>query len=135
MLFRSGIAPDGKKAVLNAALFAFNRRRVEGVLQRAGLSLADGVKVRVRGTPDYYGQYGKLSIKVTDIDPRFTLGDLVMAREELVRSLRERGLYDLNRQLEVPAVPLRASRSARSPTTPANWNPTARAARSRKALH
>jgi exodeoxyribonuclease VII large subunit len=102
-----GIAPDGKKAVLNAALFSFNRRRVEGVLQRAGLSLADGVKVRVRGTPDYYGQFGKLSIKVTDIDPRFTLGDLVMAREELVRSLRERGLYDLNRQLDVPVVPLR----------------------------
>jgi len=102
-----GVASDGSKAVLNAALFAFQRRRVEGALQKAGLSLADGVKVRVKGTPDFYGPFGKISIKISEVDARFTLGDLVMAREELVRSLRERGLYDRNRQLELPPVPLR----------------------------
>lgn len=102
-----GVAPDGTKAVLNAALFAYQRRRVEAALQRAGLALADGVKVRVCGTPDFYGPFGKISIKISEIDARFTLGDLVMAREELVRSLRERGLYDLNKEHEVPPVPLR----------------------------
>lgn len=100
-------APDGSKAVLNASLFSFHRKRLEGVLQRAGLTLADGVKVRVRGTPDFYAPFGKLSLKVNDIDANFTLGDLVMARQELVRSLRERGLYDANRRHELPAVPLR----------------------------
>lgn len=102
-----GVGPDGAKAVLNASLFAFHRRRVEGALQRAGLVLADGVKVRVRGTPDFYGPFGKLSIKITEVDARFTLGDLVLAREELVRSLRERGLYDRNRGHDMPPVPLR----------------------------
>lgn len=102
-----GVAPDGSKAVLNGALFAYQRRRVEGALQRAGLTLADGVKVRVKGTPDFYGPFGKISIKISEVDARFTLGDLVMAREELVRSLRERGLYDRNRRLGMPPVPLR----------------------------
>mgnify|MGYP003336157022 CR=1 FL=1 len=46
--------------------------------------LADGMKVRIKGTLDYYAPFGKLSLKMSDIDPRFTLGELALQRDELL---------------------------------------------------
>jgi exodeoxyribonuclease VII large subunit len=69
--------------------------------------LQDGVKVKVFGVPDVYDGSGKFSLKISDIDPRFTLGDLAAARDEIVKRLIAGGLYDENRERELPAAPLR----------------------------
>jgi exodeoxyribonuclease VII large subunit len=76
-------------------------------LRQHRLTLQDGVKVKVFGVPDVYDGSGKFSLKISDIDPRFTLGDLAAARDEIVKRLIAGGLYDENRERELPAAPLR----------------------------
>jgi exodeoxyribonuclease VII large subunit len=43
---------------------------------------------------------------MSDLDPRFTLGDLAAKREEIVNRLKAAGLYDLNKRRHLPLVPL-----------------------------
>jgi exodeoxyribonuclease VII large subunit len=65
------------------------------------------VKVRIAGTVDYWAQGGTIGLKMSDIDPRFTLGELALQRAELVKRLKETGLYDRNRTAVLSPAPLR----------------------------
>ena len=94
-------------ATIHVSLFANNLRRLQPLLRQHRLTLQDGVKVKVFGVPDVYDGSGKFSLKISDIDPRFTLGDLAAARDEIVKRLIAGGLYDENRERELPAAPLR----------------------------
>jgi len=99
---------DGdKKAVLSASIWQTVYASMRVTLAKSGLQLADGLKVRVFGEPDLYPGNGRFSIKISKIDPRFTLGDLIAQREEIVRQLKLKGLYDANRKVETSLVPLR----------------------------
>ena len=73
-----------------------------------GERLGSGMKVMVRVTASYHPAYG-LSGNITDIDPSYTLGDLVRRRQEIVARLRAEGIIDLNREAEWPDVPLRVA--------------------------
>jgi len=95
------------KAALSISIWQGNMARLRPLLNQHRLELADGIKVRVFGTPDVYPQRGSFGFKVTNIDPRFTLGDLAGQRDEVIRRLKEQGLYDANRGVAVPLVPLR----------------------------
>lgn len=97
----------GKRAQLNVNLWAGVLQRIRPVLKSSGLAIQNGLRVRVRGELDFYAPFGKLSLTMQEIDPRFTLGDIALQREELVRKLKESGLYDANRRLELPTVPFR----------------------------
>ena len=99
---------DGKTtATLNVALWDGVRNRLRPMLERHRLELGNGIKVRLFGVADVWDVSGKFSFKVSNIDPLFTLGDLAGQRDEVVRKLRELELYDANKQVEVPLVPLR----------------------------
>jgi exodeoxyribonuclease VII large subunit len=99
---------DGdKKAVLSASIWQTVYASMRVTLANSGLQLADGLKVRVFGEPDLYPGNGRFSIKISKIDPRFTLGDLIAQREEIVRQLKLKGLYDANRKVGTSLVPLR----------------------------
>ena len=99
--------PAGGKAQLSVNLWAGVMTRLRPVLKRSGVVLENGIKVRVFGSLDFYAPFGKISLNMRDIDPRFTLGDIALQREELVRRLRESGDYDRNRELELSPAPLR----------------------------
>lgn len=74
--------------------------------QATGRPFGSGIKVLVRVTASFHPAYG-LSANITEIDPSYTLGDLVRRRQEIIARLRAEGIIDLNRQLEWPEVPLR----------------------------
>ena len=95
------------RAVLNVSLFAPMKRNLTPVLRRSRLDLANGMKVRIFGQLDYYAPNGRLGLKMSGIDPRFTLGELSQARDQVVRRLVASGLYDANRDRPWPRVPLR----------------------------
>jgi exodeoxyribonuclease VII large subunit len=97
---------DGK-AVLHVQFFANTRARLRPLLQKHRLRLADGMRVRIHGHLDFYAPTGRLGLKMSGIDPRFTLGELAMARDEVVRRLVAGGLYDANRARPLSPVPLR----------------------------
>ena len=103
------LVEDGEngRAVVNVSLFAPMRRNLTPLLKRSRLELADGMKVRIFGQLDFYAPTGRLGLKMAGIDPRFTLGELSQARDQVVRRLVAAGLFDANRAKPLSPIPLR----------------------------
>lgn len=98
---------DDGRAVLNVSLFAPMKRNLTPLLKKNRLELGNGMKVRIFGHLDYYAPNGRLGLKMAGIDPRFTLGELSQARDQVVRRLVASGLFDANRRAVLSAVPIR----------------------------
>lgn len=105
--FRIGEETETGKATLNIQFFAPSRARLKPLLAKHRLRLADGLKVRIFGHLDYFAPSGSLGLKMSGIDPRFTLGDMALQRDDVVRRLIASGMFDANRRTRLPAVPLR----------------------------
>ena len=63
--------------------------------------LRPGIKVRMMVTPTFHEAYG-FAYQVSDIDPDYTLGDIVRKRMEIIRQLKEAGIFYLQRELVLP---------------------------------
>lgn len=89
---------------LAVTLFDSNRQKVNLHIRRSGVSMkmADGVRVRVRGSIDLYAPRSTLQLRMTGIDPTFTLGALVADRDRVLATLSAEGLLRTN-----GAVPMR----------------------------
>ncbi len=98
---------DGTKAALNVQFFANARMRLRPMLQKHRLRLTDGMKVRVFGYLDYYAPNGRIGLKMTGIDPKYTLGDIAQGRDEVIRRLVADGLLDANKRRPLSPIPLR----------------------------
>jgi len=97
---------DGKASV-NVQFFAPSRNRLKPLLMKHRLRLADGLKVRIFGHLDFFAPSGQLGLKMSGIDPRFTLGELALQRDDVVRRLVAAGLYDRNKRRVLGVAPLR----------------------------
>ncbi|SEG11442.1 exodeoxyribonuclease VII large subunit [Parabacteroides chinchillae] len=71
-----------------------------------GQLFASGIKVLVKVIVEFHELYG-FSLTVIDIDPAYTLGDMVRKRMEIIRQLQEEGVLTLNKELPFPALPQR----------------------------
>ncbi len=69
-------------------------------------SLRDGIKILFLARITYDPVFG-LSLKIIDIDPTYTLGDLEVERQETIRKLKEEGLYSRNKSLQLSLLPKR----------------------------
>jgi exodeoxyribonuclease VII large subunit len=98
---------DDGRAVLSVSLFAPMKRNLTPLLKKNRLELGNGMKVRIFGHLDYYAPNGRLGLKMAGIDPRFTLGELSQARDQVVRRLVASGLFDANRRVAMTRVPIR----------------------------
>ena len=67
-----------------------------------------GLKVLVEVSIEFHELYG-YSLSVNDIDPSYTVGDLVRKRTEVIRRLQEEGIFNLNRELPFPSLPQRVA--------------------------
>ncbi len=97
----------GRKVQVSVNLWGTEMRKLRPTLMKSGLELANGLKIRIFGGLDFYGGFGKLSLIMRGIDPNYTLGDIALQREELIRRLKETGAYGRNREVEMNPVPLR----------------------------
>ena len=66
-----------------------------------GQRLHAGMKVLLKVYAQFHEAYG-FSWIVTDIDPTYTLGDMARKRQEIIRQLKEEGVFDLQKSLELP---------------------------------
>jgi exodeoxyribonuclease VII large subunit len=98
---------DGSKATVSVSLFANVKRSLTPMLAANRLELTDGTRVRVFGTLDVYAPTGRLSLKISNIDPQFTLGDITAARDAVMARLAAEKLLDANSRIAMPTVPLR----------------------------
>ncbi|MEM8705845.1 MAG: exodeoxyribonuclease VII large subunit [Actinomycetota bacterium] len=102
----SGAAP---LATVPVVLFRDARDRVNRLLKRHGdpIRMTDGVKIRIQGMVDFYPPSGRIQLRMSAIDPTYTLGVLAAEREALLRQLSDSGRLRANARHAVPNVPLR----------------------------
>ncbi len=71
--------------------------------QATGQTLSNGMQVMANVKVTFSEKYG-YALVVTDIDPTYTLGDIARRRKEIIDKLKADGVYDLNKELELPFV-------------------------------
>lgn len=92
-----------------ATIWASRRSRLSAAFRAAtGSDITSDIKVMVQVSVAFHPVYG-LSLNITDINPEYTLGDLLRRRREMIDRLRREGIIDLNRSLPWPDAPLRVA--------------------------
>jgi exodeoxyribonuclease VII large subunit len=106
--FKEGASRSATMTV-NATIWRSQWQDMERRLGRDTLKelMADGLRVRMLVDISLFKDRGQISLQVQGIDPSYTKGSLALAREKLLRELRSKGLDQKNRQLPLPAFPLR----------------------------
>ena len=72
----------------------------------SGQVFTEGLKVLLQAKVEYHEVFG-FSLNIRDIDPVYTLGDLARQRREIIRKLQEDGVFEMNKELDLPMVPQR----------------------------
>ena len=66
-----------------------------------GQTLHAGMKVLLQVYPQFHEAYG-FSWIVNDIDPTYTIGDMARKRQEIIKKLKDEGVFDLQKELQLP---------------------------------
>lgn len=72
----------------------------------AGEALTDGMKIMFLASVTFHPVYG-IGLNIKDVDPTFTLGEMARRRLEAIRKLKEEGIFDHNKQIQLPILPRR----------------------------
>ena len=99
--------PDEKnvKARIKAIIWNNRYRFLSSFFENiTGESLKAGMKILVKTKIEYHELYG-LSLIISDIDPSYTIGEMAMKRQMVIRKLEEEGVFSMNKELGFPALP------------------------------
>jgi exodeoxyribonuclease VII large subunit len=91
------------KAIIWRKRYGFLRAFFENA---TGESLREGLKILVKTKVEYHEIYG-LSLIISDIDPAFTIGEMAMKRQLVIKKLEQEGVFSMNKEIMFPAVPQR----------------------------
>lgn len=92
------------KAKVNAVIWRSTFKMLSHYFSSVtGSDIAAGLKLLVKVSVIYHELYG-LSLQITDIDPSYTLGDMERQRQETIARLQQDGVFDMNRELDMPVV-------------------------------
>ena len=105
-LVERGGGRDGRDAHLDAFCSATCWSRLSRKFAAAGVELRVGQRLVVAGCLEI-GDRGKLSLTLDDVDVDALVGDRLRARRELVQRLIADDLFEANRRLSLPRLPLR----------------------------
>lgn len=100
---RNGVPQAQASAVIWAGQFGMLTSYFRGA---TGSELMAGMNVMLSVVVTYHELYG-LSLRIVDIDPLYTLGDLEQQRLQTIARLKEDGVFELNRELGIPDIPQR----------------------------
>ena len=101
------VSADAGDDLLGVTLFSATKRQVNERLKRGGgVRMTDGTEVRIRGRLEWFGPRGRVQLRMSDIDPEFTLGRIESEREQLLIKLKAEGLLDANGRRPVPDAPV-----------------------------
>jgi exodeoxyribonuclease VII large subunit len=91
------------RAVIWARKYSFLKPLFKQV---TGESLKEGFKVLLKITVEYHEVYG-LSLVINDIDPAYTIGEMAVKRNQILKRLEEEGVFSMNKELGFPLFPQR----------------------------
>jgi len=96
-----------QQARVRGCIWASNYARIARSFYNAtGQQFASGLKVMVRVSASFHPVFG-ISLVINEVNPEFTMGDLLRRRNEILRRLQAEGVLEMNRQLRWPLVPQR----------------------------
>lgn len=102
-------ATGATMARIGASIWASNLARLSAEFFAAtGSRIASGMKVMVRASATFHAVYGLRAV-ISDINPEYTLGDLLRRRREILARLAAEGVADMNRSLPAPRPLLRVA--------------------------
>jgi exodeoxyribonuclease VII large subunit len=91
------------RAIIWSKRYRFLKSFFENI---TGETLKEGLNILVKTKVEYHEIYG-LSLVITDIDPAFTVGEMAMKRQLVIKKLEHDGVFSMNKELEIPKVPQR----------------------------
>ncbi len=100
-------ARDASAPTLNVKCWSTRWRAVRSTLDSLGIALDAGMIVRVRGRVEFYKARGTVDFILSDLDTDALLGKVAAARARLIKALVDEGLFDRQRMLPAPVLPLR----------------------------
>ncbi|MEJ7737990.1 MAG: exodeoxyribonuclease VII large subunit [Chitinophagaceae bacterium] len=68
--------------------------------------LKDGIKILFLGRISFDPTYG-LTLRILDIDPGYTMGDLEREKQDTIKRIRDEGIFEKNKSLQIPLLPQR----------------------------
>lgn len=93
------------RAIIWSANFQdINRRFV----QITGEPLKENIRILCLATVQFSPKHG-LALHIENIEPSYTLGEMVRNRQEVIDRLKKEKVFDLNRQLSMPTLPKRVA--------------------------
>lgn len=78
----------------------------EKFLKITGEPLKDNINILCLATIEFSPQYG-LALYIQDIEPSYTLGELMRNKMEVIARLKKEGVFAANKQLKLPMLPKR----------------------------
>ncbi|PWJ59744.1 MULTISPECIES: exodeoxyribonuclease VII large subunit [unclassified Fibrobacter] len=96
-------------SVINLSCFAGRFAAIQAKIMSCGqpFELKDQLKVSFLIKAELYVPYGKLQAQILDIDPVYTVGELALTKQAILKRLALEGLLEKNKELELAEVPLR----------------------------
>jgi exodeoxyribonuclease VII large subunit len=95
---------DSVIARVRATIWSYTFRMLKPYFETTtGQPFTQGLKILVQAKVEYHEVFG-LSLNIRDIDPVYTMGDMARQRREIIRKLQEDGIFDMNKELELPIV-------------------------------
>lgn len=101
--------PDEKnvRARVKAIIWSTRYRFLKSFFENTtGESIREGLKVLIKVRIEYHELYG-LSLLISDIDPAFTLGEMAIRRQQIIKKLEEEGILNMNKEVPLPLLPQR----------------------------
>ena len=100
-------ARDSGSPVLKVKCWSSRWRRIRTNLDQLGIVLDAGLVVRVKGEVEFYKPRGDISFILSELDTDALLGKVAAERARLIKALVDEDLFDRNKRLPVPYLPLR----------------------------
>ena len=96
------VVAEMRSVLWNGDYQRINQRFIEMIRE----PLKNGITILFQATISYDPLYG-LSLRILDIDPAYSLGELEREKQESLNRLKQEGLFYANKQLPFPVVPKR----------------------------
>ena len=111
------LAAAGDHIVSSSAIYGGSLNLFAVTLKRLGIEVtfvspeASEDEIQAAFRPNTKALFGETianpALTVLDIDPAYTLGDMIRKRMEIIRQLKEEGVFTLNKELPLPTLPKR----------------------------
>lgn len=97
------------KTELRAVIWSTNFQNINRrFLQITGEPLKENIRILCLATIQFSPKHG-LALHIEDIEPSYTLGEMMRNRQEVIDRLKKEKVFDLNRELEMPLLPKRVA--------------------------